>query len=187
MSKPVIRTTPSLKIGLNEPAGIEICCRTVFVVGLIRLSVPFLSVTIQTLSAPAVIPPSGPGGAMGSVALIVFLTASIRTSAGFLPQSGAQMLPNPDARPEQASPDTPTLAMILFVAGSTRSMALGFVLAIQTASPVTTTQSAVPPTLILADGLRSYMAPELPSPLALERPLAGWKIALWWSRMRLPA
>ena len=55
----------------------EIFWRTLFVDGSIRLSVPFSSATIQTLSSLAVIPPSGPAGAIGSVALIVFLMASI--------------------------------------------------------------------------------------------------------------
>src|ERR1019366_1332229 len=95
LSNPVIQIMPALESGLKEPGGIEIFWRTVFVVGSIRLSVPFLSVTIQMLSPLAVIPPSGPAGAIGSVALIVFLTASIRTSAGLSPQSGTQMLPNP--------------------------------------------------------------------------------------------
>jgi hypothetical protein len=82
--------------------------------------------------------------------LIAFLAASILTSAGFLPQIGAQMLPKPEARPEQASPGIFMLATTLLVAGSIRRMAKGFVLATQTASSVTRTQSAVPPTLIVA-------------------------------------
>jgi hypothetical protein len=82
----------------------EIFWRTLFVDGSIRLSVPSLSVTIQTLSSLVAIPPSGAAGGIGSVALIVFLAASTRTRAGFFPQTGTQMLPNPKARPEQASP-----------------------------------------------------------------------------------
>jgi len=55
------------------------------------------------------------------------------------------MLPNPEARPEQASPGILMLTTILLVAGSIRTMAKGFVLANHTASSVTRTQSAVPP------------------------------------------
>jgi hypothetical protein len=55
--------------------------------------------------------------------MIVFLAASIRTRADFFPQTGTQMLPNPEARPEQASPDTFTVAMTLFIAGSIRNTA----------------------------------------------------------------
>ena len=84
---------------------------------------PFLSVTIQTLSSLAVIPPSGPAGGIGSVAVILFLAASMRTSSGFFPQSGTQMLPNPEASPEQASPETLIVATIRLVAGSIRCTA----------------------------------------------------------------
>src|SRR4029077_13807951 len=133
----------------------EIFCRTVPVVGSIRLSVPFLSVTIQTLSLLTVIPPSGPAGPTGSVAMILFLSASTRTSAGFLPHSGTQRLPNPIARPEHASPDKLTFETTLLVAGSIRWTEYGFVLATQTASPVTSAQSAVPPTFNVATGFKS--------------------------------
>src|SRR5215467_15056593 len=123
LSTPVTQTIPLLKIGLYEARGIEIFCRKVFVDGSIRLSVPSLFVTIQTLSSLVVIPPSAPAGAIGSVALIVFFATSMRTRAGFFLHVGTQMLPNPEARPEQASPDTFTVATILFVAGSIRSTA----------------------------------------------------------------
>jgi len=62
------------------------------------------------------------------------------------------MLPNPEARPEQASPGILTLATILLVAGSIRTTAKGFALATHTASSVTSTQSAVPPILMVAMG-----------------------------------
>ncbi len=64
------------------------------------------------------------------------------------------MLPNPEVRPEQASTGTGTVATILFVRGSIRRTANGFVLATHTASSATRTQSAVPPILIVADGFR---------------------------------
>src|ERR1700722_20767785 len=96
----------------------EIFWRTLLVEGSIRFSVPFLSVTSQTLSSLAAIPPSGAAGGIGSVAETAFLAASMRTRSGIFPQTGTQMLPNPEARPEQASLDTPTLAATLLVAGS---------------------------------------------------------------------
>src|SRR5215467_2661190 len=64
-SNPLIQTTPSLKIGLYEPGGIEIFWRTLLVAGSIRFSVPALSVTIQTLSVLVAIPPSSPAGEIG--------------------------------------------------------------------------------------------------------------------------
>ncbi len=128
----------------------EVFCRTLLVAGSMRASVPFLSVTIQMLSALTVIPPSGPGGPTGSVAVILFLRASTRTSEGSLPQSGTQRLPNPNVRPEHASPDKLTSEPTLLVAGSIRWTEFGFVVATQTGSSVTRTQSAVLPTLNVA-------------------------------------
>jgi hypothetical protein len=83
-------------------------------------------VIIQTLPSLVVILPSGPAGAIASLALIAFFAASIRARAAFPPQIGAQMLPNPDAKPEHASPKTATVATILFVAGSIREHSVGF-------------------------------------------------------------
>jgi hypothetical protein len=120
LSNPVTQMIPLLKSGLYEPGGMEIFCRTAPVVGSIRLSVPFLSVTIQIRSPLTVIPPSGPVGPSGSVAMTLFLSTSTRTSEGFLPHSGTQRLPNPVARPEHASPDKLTFETILLVAGSIR-------------------------------------------------------------------
>jgi hypothetical protein len=97
-----------------------------FVDGSIRVIGPFLSVANQTLSSLAVIPPSGPAGAIGSVALIVFFAASVRTSAGFLPQTGAHTLPKPKARPEQDSPEILMVGTNLLVEGSIRRIAYGF-------------------------------------------------------------
>jgi len=62
------------------------------------------------------------------------------------------MLPKANARPEQASPGILMVATIVLLTGSIRRMAYGFVLATQTASSVTRTQSAVPPILIVTDG-----------------------------------
>src|SRR5437879_6566811 len=122
-----------------------IFCRTVLLAGSIRLSVPLLSVTIQILSPLAVIPPSGPAGPIASVAVILLARASTRTSEGFFPHRGTQILSNPNARPEHASPGRLTFSTILLVAGSIRCTEKGFVLATHTASCVIRTQSAVPP------------------------------------------
>jgi len=62
-----------------------------------------MSLTSQTLSSLVAIPPFEPAGGMGSVAVTAFLATSIRIRAGFFPQTGAQMLANPEARPEHAS------------------------------------------------------------------------------------
>jgi len=81
-STPVIQTMSSLKSGLKEPDGIEIFCWTALVFGLTRASVPFSSVTIQTLSRLIVIPPSALGGPSGSLTLILLVRESTRTSEG---------------------------------------------------------------------------------------------------------
>jgi hypothetical protein len=60
LSIPVIQTAPPLYTGLNEPGGMRILSRTLFVVGSTRIRVPFLSETIQTLSSLAATPPSDP-------------------------------------------------------------------------------------------------------------------------------
>src|ERR1700756_1288645 len=120
LSTPVIQIIPSLKSGLYEPGGIAMRWRTVSDWGSMRVSVPFLSGTIQILSLLAVIPASAPAVPNGRIALISFVFTSTRASVGVLPQTGTQMLPNPNAKPEQASPESLILAMILLVVGSTR-------------------------------------------------------------------
>jgi hypothetical protein len=152
LSTPVIQTMPPLNTGLKEPGGMRIRSRALFVDGSTRTRFPCWSVTIQTLSSLAAIPPSAPAGAIGSVALIAFFVALIRTRAGLLPQIGTHRLSKPNARPEQASPGILTLARVLLVAGSIRTMSYGFVLATHTAFSVIRTQSAVPPILIVTDG-----------------------------------
>src|ERR1700722_752720 len=96
----------------------EIFWRTLLVEGSIRFSVPFLSVTIQPLPSQAETQPSGAAGGTVSAAETALLAAAMQTRSGIFPQTGTQMLPNPEARPEQASLDTPTLAATLLVAGS---------------------------------------------------------------------
>ena len=126
--------------------------RTAFVVGSMRLSVvPSLVVTIQTLSSLAVIPPSGPAGAMGRRAESRFVWTSTRASTGFLPQIGTHTLANPNARPAQASPGILTFATIRLVAGSMRWTEYGFEPATHTESLATKTQSAVAPILNVAE------------------------------------
>src|ERR1700694_3629714 len=120
LSTPVIQIMASLKSGLYEPGGITIRCRTVLDRGSMRVSVPFLSGTIQMLSLLAVIPPSAPAGPIRRMALIWFVFTSTRASVGVLPQTGTQTLPNPNARPEHASPDSPIFATTLLVDGSMR-------------------------------------------------------------------
>jgi hypothetical protein len=88
------------------------------------------------------------------VALITFLSTLTRTIEGFLPHSGTQRLPNPIVRPEHASPDKLTLAIILLDAGSIRCTEFGLVVATQTASSVTRTQSAVLPIFGVAIGFK---------------------------------
>ena len=75
-STPVIQTISSLKSGLKEPDGIEIFCWTALVFGLTRVSVPFSSVTIQTLSRLTAIPPSALGGPNGRLAMILLVRES---------------------------------------------------------------------------------------------------------------
>jgi hypothetical protein len=70
----------------------------------------------------------------------------------FTPADWTHTLLKPNAKPEHASSEILTLATILLVAGSIRTMSYGLVLATQTALSVTRTQSAVPPMLIVTDG-----------------------------------
>jgi hypothetical protein len=98
LSTPVIQIMPPLKSGLYEPGGMAMRWRTAFDRGSMRVSVPFLSGTIQTLSVLAVIPPSAPAVPIGRMALIWFVFTSTRASEGLLPQTGTQTLPNPNAR-----------------------------------------------------------------------------------------
>jgi hypothetical protein len=79
------------------------------------VSVPLLSGTIQMLSLLAVIPASAPAVPSGRMALISFVFTSTRASEGLLPQTGTQILPNPNAKPEHASPGSLIFATILFV------------------------------------------------------------------------
>ena len=72
----------------------EMFWRTLFVAGSMRLSVPLLSVTIQTVSSLVVMLSSASIGPIGNVALITLLTTLIRTIEGFFPQIGTQTLPN---------------------------------------------------------------------------------------------
>src|SRR5580700_9728894 len=54
----VTQTAPPSNTAVNEPAGIGILEITLFVAGSIRERIPVASDGIQTLPAPAVIPPS---------------------------------------------------------------------------------------------------------------------------------
>jgi hypothetical protein len=69
----------------------------------------------------------------------------------FLPQIGTHTLPNPNARPEQASPGILTFATIRFVAGSIRWTEYGFEPDTHTESSATKSQSAVAPILNVAE------------------------------------
>src|SRR5438093_5127474 len=83
----------------NEPDGTSISADTVFVTGSILERMPFLSVSIHTLSALVAIPPSLLAGPRGRVATTRF----VLMSAGDLvlsPLFGTKLLPNPDANPE---------------------------------------------------------------------------------------
>src|SRR5438477_1517184 len=120
LSTPVIQIMLSLKIGLYEPGGMAMRWRTVLVRGSMRVSVPFLSGMIQTLSLLAVIPPSAPAVPTGRMALISFVFTSTRARVGLLPHTGTHMLPNPNARPEHASPESLIFATILSVEGLIR-------------------------------------------------------------------
>ena len=113
-----------------------IVCRILLVTGSMRARVPTLSVIIQMLSPLAVIPPSGPAGPMGRLALIWFVRELRRTSEFALPHNGTQRLPNPNARPAHGSPGTGMIATSLLVLGSIRWTDAGFELATQTASSV---------------------------------------------------
>src|SRR5438309_777640 len=154
MSTPVIQITPSLKSGLYEPGGIAMRWRTALVSGLMRVSVPFSSEMIQMLSLLAVIPASAPAVPNGRMELMLFVFTSIRASVGVLPHTGTQMLPNPNANPEHASPVSRIFAMTLLLVGSMRCTESGFDPPTQTASSVTRTQSAVLPILNVADGFK---------------------------------
>src|SRR6185369_5250343 len=123
----------------------EIVWRTLFDTGSIRTSVPALSVTIQTLSRLAAIPPSGAAGPIESVATIWLVVASTRTIEFGLPHSGTHRLPKPNVRPEHGSPGTLTMATSLLVLGSILWTEAGSELATQTASSVICTQSASVP------------------------------------------
>src|SRR5438093_12838771 len=83
----------------NEPDGTSISADTVFVTGSILERMPFLSVSIHTLSALVAIPPSLLAGPRGRVATTRF----VLMSAGDLvlsPLFGTKLLPNPEAKPE---------------------------------------------------------------------------------------
>src|SRR3954469_17489853 len=118
----------------------EILWRTLFDTGSMRTSVPASSVTIQTPSRLAAIPPSEPAGPTASVATIWLVVPSIRTVEFGLPHSGTHRLPKPNVRPEHGSPGTATTAASLLILGSILWTEAGSELATQTASSVICTQ-----------------------------------------------
>src|SRR5277367_3806192 len=100
-------------------------------------------------------PPSSAGGPRGKIAVTVLLLRSIFASDGGAVHSGTHRLAAPTASPAHASPGSCTRATKLLVFGSMRCTAKGPLLATQTASAVTATQSAVFPSVNVASGLSS--------------------------------
>ena len=90
-----------------------------FVVGSILERMPFLSVSIQTLSELVAIPPSLSAGPYGKEATTRFVLISMRDRV-LSPQFGTQMLPNPAANPEHGRLPTSITAATVFVFTSRR-------------------------------------------------------------------
>ena len=92
---------------------------TELVLGSMRESFSALSVTSQTASSEAAMPPSLSPGPMGIVAETEFVFMSMRETVLSL-QLGDQMLPKPAARPEHGSLPTVMVAVIVLVFKSNR-------------------------------------------------------------------
>ena len=96
---------------------------TMLVAGSIFERTPFASVTSQTPSGLAAIPPSLTAGPTGTVAITLFVLVSILDTA-FSPlrrlRRWTQTAPNPAARPAQGRFPTVTTAATMFVLGSSR-------------------------------------------------------------------
>lgn len=122
------------------------------VVGSIRANTPLGLVTIHTLPAPAVIPPSesaGPAGILATTFCVFKSTLTRLWSA----QLGTHRLPKPTARPEQGFgivTDSPTWLVTAF----RRVTELVDELVTQTESAVSAIQSGWPPTCSVASGCR---------------------------------
>src|SRR5580700_8772619 len=120
-----------------------------------RASVPFLSVSIQTLSGLVASPPSESAMPMGNVAVTLLVLRSTRERL-WSPQFGTQRLSKPIARPEQGALPTVMVSTTLLVLGSIRTtLSLGL-FEIQTASP-TTIQSGEPGTSNTASGFNAVI------------------------------
>src|SRR6267142_2899104 len=117
----------------NEPEGTCISATTLFVSGSIRDRIPFRSLSIHTLSALVAIPPSLSAGPAEIVAATSFVFISTRESV-WSPQFGTHMLPKPAASPEHGFFPTSTVAITLFVLGSSRCTVFFGLLVTQTAS-----------------------------------------------------
>src|SRR5581483_2344466 len=125
---------------------------TALVAGSKRASVPFASVTIQTLPAPVAIEPS----VFPIVVLIVDATAPLFRSTRAIvesPQLGTQRLPKPAARPEHGRLPVAIVAATVFVFGSSFATLSFGLFEIQTASS-TAIQSGAPGTAKTASGFR---------------------------------
>src|SRR5262245_61814773 len=123
-----------------------------------RASVPFLSVMIQTLSAPVTIDPSDSPTPTFSVVAIDLLVRSTRAIV-CSPQLGTHRLPNSAARPEQGSLPT-AIVVTAFDFGSSRDTV--FFGSLETHVTLLTgsmaSQSGLPGTSYTASGLRRSMA-----------------------------
>src|SRR5215212_3801095 len=123
-----------------------------------RASSPFMSVSIQMLSALAVRPPSLSAGPIGSVAVTLFDFGSMRCSPlvsglSCSPQIGTQMLPKASTSPEHGRGPVSTSVTTVLVFGSSRPTRFLRLLVTQTASLVTTCQSGLPGTAKTPIGL----------------------------------
>src|SRR5258706_10688335 len=115
----VTHTAPSPNAMPHEPAGTWISATGVLVAGSKRTSVPFLSMTSQTLDAPTAMPPSLVPMVVAIVAVTLLVFRSTRAKV-LSRQLGTQRLPNPTASPEQGRLPVVIVATTVLVFGSSR-------------------------------------------------------------------
>src|SRR5262245_24004156 len=118
-----------------------------------RASVPFLSVTIQTLSAPVTIDPSDSPTPAFNVAAVDVLFRSTREIV-WSPQLGTQRLPKSAARPEHGSLPT-AIVVAAFDFGSSRDTLFfgSFETHVKLLTGSMASQSGLPPNSYMASGL----------------------------------